>query len=91
MWLGGITRLEMMKECLGASNDAGKTFGNKINLCNTTNSESIDAEIAVEGTNVILTWWERNQTNNDSYENKHWRRIFGPLLKLTTNGTLSTR
>jgi hypothetical protein len=32
------------------------------NLSNTANSDSINAEIAAEGGNVIVSWWEKNQT-----------------------------
>lgn len=76
-----------------ASNDAGKTFENKINLSNTTNSESIDAEIAADGTKGIVTWWERNQTRNEPVMkiSTDGGKTFGPLLKLATNGSLSTR
>src|SRR5919109_4455448 len=42
-----------------ASNDGGATFGDKINLSNNTVTNSVDAEIAAEGANVIVTWWER--------------------------------
>jgi len=47
------------------SNDTGVTFSDKINLSNTTNADSVNAEIAASGNNVIITWWERNQTSND--------------------------
>jgi hypothetical protein len=48
-----------------ASADGGVTFGDKINLSNSTDSDSIDAELAAVGDNVvIITWWEwRNQTD----------------------------
>jgi hypothetical protein len=54
----------------------------------TSNSE--DAEIAAEGGNVIVTWWERNQTANEpvariSTDNGE---TFGPMLRLATNGTI---
>jgi hypothetical protein len=39
-----------------ASKDAGLTFGDKINLSNTTNAEPVDAEIAADGENVYVTW-----------------------------------
>ena len=48
-----------------ASTDGGKTFGSKMNLSNTPNSDSQDAEIAAAGNNVYVTWWERNQTMNE--------------------------
>jgi hypothetical protein len=72
-----------------ASTDGGKTFGDKINLSNSTvNSER--AEIGTSGKNVFVTWWEtmngkdvpmlRVSTDNG--------KTFGPLLNLSTNGTI---
>ena len=62
----------------------------KINLSNSTEAESQDAEIAAEGNNVIVTWWERNQTAEEpvariSTDNG---ATFGTLLKLAANGTI---
>jgi hypothetical protein len=73
-----------------ASTDGGATFGNKTNLSNTTTADSVDAEISAEAGNVVVTWWERNQTSdtpvmrvsNDNGE------TFGPVLNLAANGTL---
>ena len=48
-----------------ASTDGAKTFSDKLNLSNSTNSESQDAQIAAAGNNVYVTWWERNQTMNE--------------------------
>ena len=75
-----------------ASTDAGKTFGDKINLSNTTNSESQDVEIAADGAKVVVTGWERNQTSNEPVIiiSDDGGKTFGPLLKLATNGTIST-
>jgi hypothetical protein len=72
------------------SNDRGVTLSDKINLSNTTNADSVDAEIAANGNNVIITWWERNQTSNEpvvriSIDNG---TTFGPLLKLADNGSI---
>jgi hypothetical protein len=46
-----------------ASSDNGQTYGPKINLSNST-ERSVDAEIAAQGNNVYVTWWEevRNAT-----------------------------
>jgi hypothetical protein len=41
-----------------ASIDGGQIFDEKINLSNTTTTDSVDAEIAAEGGKVIVTWWE---------------------------------
>jgi hypothetical protein len=46
-----------------ASTDGGQIFGDKIDLSNSTNANSQDAEMAADGDNVIVTWWERNQTS----------------------------
>jgi hypothetical protein len=48
-----------------ASTDGGKSFGQKLNLSNTPNTESQDVEINASGNNVYVTWWERNQTSNE--------------------------
>ncbi len=48
-----------------ASTDGGKSFGQKMNLSNTPNTESQDVEINASGNNVYVTWWERNQTSNE--------------------------
>jgi hypothetical protein len=76
-----------------ASTDSGKTFGEKINLSNTSNVDSVDREIAASGSNVFVAWWERgNQTNNEavmkiSTDNG---KTFGPMLKLAANGTIGS-
>jgi hypothetical protein len=49
-------------------------------------------EIAAEGDNVIISWWERNATDDEpvvriSTDNG---QTFGPLLKLAANGTISS-
>jgi hypothetical protein len=73
-----------------ASNDGGETFSDKINLSNTTGAESLDAEIAAEGENVIVTWWERNQTVNEPVMriSTDAGETFGSMIMLATNGTI---
>jgi hypothetical protein len=74
-----------------ASTDGGKTFGDKINLSNTTNADSTKVEIDSDGNSVVVTWWETNQTDdtpvmkvsNDNGE------TFGPALKLAADGPIS--
>jgi hypothetical protein len=75
-----------------ASNDGGATFGNKTNLSNTDTVDSVDAEIAAEGPDVIVTWWERNQTSNTPVArvSTDGGQTFGPMLMLGTNGTISS-
>ena len=48
-----------------SSNDGGANFSDKINISNTTAADSINAEIAADGSNVIVTWWERNSTSEE--------------------------
>ena len=45
--------------------NGGQTFDNKINLRNTTNAESVDANIAGSENNVYVRQCERNATVND--------------------------
>ncbi len=73
-----------------ASTDGGSTFGDKINLSNTTESDSSNVEIDSEGDSVVVTWWETNQTSETpvmkvSNDNG---ATFGPLIRLAPNGTI---
>ncbi len=74
------------------SSDAGKTFSDVIDLSNSTNSDSQDAEIAADGVKVAITWWERNQTSNEPVMiiSDDGGKTFSPLLRPSTNGTIST-
>jgi hypothetical protein len=73
-----------------SSTDGGATFGDKINLSNTTNADSTRAEIAGEGDNVIVSWWETNQTSDTPVAriSTDAGQTFGPMLMLATNGTI---
>jgi hypothetical protein len=69
-----------------ASTDNGKTFSDKMNLSNSTNANSQDAQIAASGNNVYVSWWERNQTSNEpvlrvSNDNG---KTFGEKIMLST-------
>jgi hypothetical protein len=69
-----------------ASTDGGKTFSNKMNLSNTPKSDSQDVQIAASGSNVYVSWWERNQTMNEpvlkvSNDNGN---TFGELIMLSS-------
>ena len=48
-----------------ASTDGGKTFGDEINLSNSTNADSRDAQLVTSGDRVFVTWWERNATSSE--------------------------
>jgi hypothetical protein len=75
-----------------ASNDGGATFGDKINLSNTTDADSWRVEIAGEGDNVVVSWWETNQTSDIPVAriSNDAGQTFGPLLRLATNGTIGS-
>jgi hypothetical protein len=70
-----------------ASTDGGRTFGDKINLSNSTGADSQDVEITAEGENIVVTWWERNATNSEPVSRLSTDNgtTFGSLLKLESN------
>jgi hypothetical protein len=59
-------------------------------LSNTTNADSWKAEIAGEGDNVVVSWWETNQTSDTPVTriSTDAGQTFGPILMLATNGTI---
>ena len=73
-----------------ASNDGGETFGDKINLSNTTDADSWRVEIAGEGDTVVVSWWETNQTSDIAVASisTDAGETFGELIMLGTNGTI---
>jgi hypothetical protein len=81
-----------------ASNDGGQTFGDKINLSNSPDTQSRIAEIiAVGNNNVFVSWWELNENvylhTNESVLRVSTRcrtETFGPIINLGTNGTITT-
>ena len=75
-----------------ASTDGGKTFGDKVDLSNSTNSDSQDVKIDASGDRVFVTWWERNATSNQpvlriSNDNG---KTFGEIFNLSVNGTIGS-
>jgi hypothetical protein len=75
-----------------ASTDGGQTFGDRINLSNSSDADSWRVEIAAEGDNVIVSWWETNQTGIDTAVARistDGGETFGPVLMLGANGTIS--
>jgi hypothetical protein len=73
-----------------ASTDGGQTFGDKINLSNTTDFDSSNVEIDSDSDSVVVTWWETNQTSETpvmrvSNDNG---ATFGSILQLAPNGTI---
>ena len=54
-WGNGTGNFDIMFK---ASNDNGQTFGDKINLSNSTNGTSVEAAVAAAGNNVYVTYWD---------------------------------
>jgi hypothetical protein len=72
------------------STDAGKTFSDKIDLSNTSNSDSINVQIAEDEGKVAVSWWERNTTSNEpvmriSNDNG---KTFGDMIHLSAKGPI---
>jgi hypothetical protein len=77
-----------------ASNDSGQTISDKINLSNSSDSDSQNAEIAASDNNIYVSWWETS-TNPANKTSESVLRIsndngntFGPVLTLANNGTI---
>ena len=70
--------------------DGGQTFEDTINLSNSTTAFSERAQLAADGNNVYVTWWEEPgrepmfRSSNDNGE------TFGPLLSIAANGTIGS-
>jgi hypothetical protein len=75
-----------------ASTDGEATFSDRINLSDTTDSDSSRVEIAGEGDTVVVSWWETNQTSDVPVArmSTDGGETFGPMLMLGTNGTLTS-
>jgi hypothetical protein len=75
-----------------ASNDKGQTFGDKINLSNTTDADSTRVEIDSDTNSVVVTWWETNKTSDAPVMkvSNDFGKTFGPMLKLAGNGTIAS-
>ncbi len=76
---------------LSSSNDNGQTFGDTINLSNSTDKKSDRAMLEAEGDSVYVSWWEITtpgkqdpvlRVSNDNGQS------FGPILELGVNGTI---
>jgi Ni,Fe-hydrogenase I small subunit len=75
------------------SNDGGQTFGDKINLSNSTDTESQNAEIVAVGNNVFVSWWETSAETGSSESvlriSNDAGQTFGPMIMLGVNGAIS--
>ena len=77
-----------------ASNDEGATFGDRINLSNSTDTESQNAEIVAAGNNVYISWWETSPITGSSESvlrvSTDRGQTFAPVVMVGTNGTITT-
>jgi hypothetical protein len=75
-----------------ASTDGGETFGDRINLSNSSDADSWRVEIAGEGDTVVVSWWETNQTSDIPVAriSTDAGETFGPMIMLGTNGTIGS-
>ena len=74
-----------------ASIDGGQTYADKVNLSNSAGSNSTDFDVEATIDNVIVSWWETNQTSSEPVIVFSGDRgaTFGPILRLASNGTIS--
>jgi hypothetical protein len=73
-----------------ASTDKGQTFGEKINISDSSDAASTRVEIDSDADSVVVTWWETNQTDDIpvmrvSNDNG---KTFGETIFLATNGRI---
>lgn len=92
VWWNNETVTDNNEIFFRASTDGGQTFGDKINLSNTADTDSVDAEIDSDADCVVVTWWETNQTDDTpvmriSNDNG---AMFGPSSRSRGRGIGST-
>jgi hypothetical protein len=68
-----------------ASNDNGQSFGDKINISNSTNGTSVEAGVAASGDNVYVTYWDNKTGIGKAYlrASTDNGQTFGPDVTLT--------
>ena len=74
-----------------ASNDSGRTFGDKINLSNSPNANSIDPSISANGENIVsVSFHDSRNGSVDTYvtTSVDGGKTFGPLVKINGTGTI---
>ena len=73
------------------SEDWGQTFGDKINLSNSTNRTPVEADIATSGNNVYVTFADNKTGSADAYimTSNDNGKTFNPVIKLTDNSDSS--
>ncbi|KAA2281550.1 sialidase family protein [Candidatus Nitrosocosmicus agrestis] len=83
-WRNSTGNYEVMFK---ASEDGGQTFGDKINLSNSSNGTSVEADIAAVDDNVYVTFAENKTGTADAYimTSNDNGKTFNPAVKLTHN------
>ena len=81
-WGNGTGNFEVMFK---ASNDNGQTFGDKINLSNSTNGTSVEAGVAASGSNVYVIYGDNKTGVAMAYlrASTDNGQTFGPDVPLT--------
>ena len=91
VWGNNDTANNNLEVMFRASIDGGQTYADKVNLSNSTGSNSTDFDVEATIDNVIVSWWETNQTSAEPVIVFSGDRgaTFGPILRLASNGTIS--
>jgi hypothetical protein len=90
VWSNNDTANNNSEVMFRASIDGGQDYGDKVNLSNSSGSNSTDFDVEATIDNVIVSWWETNQTSAEPVIVFSGDRgaTFGPILKLSNNGTI---
>jgi hypothetical protein len=91
VWSNNDTANNNSEVMFRASIDGGQTYADKVNLSNSSGSNSTDFDVEATIDNVIVSWWETNQTSAEPVIVFSGDRgaTFGPVLRLASNGTIS--
>jgi hypothetical protein len=88
-WGNGTGNFEVLFK---ASNDGGQTFGDRINLSNSTNGTSAEADVAAAGNSVYVVYWDNKTEIAGAYlrASTDAGRTFAPEVKLTDPSYLNS-
>jgi peroxiredoxin len=74
-----------------SSTDGGSTFANKLDLMNSTNSNSKKYEVSTDDDNIVIGWWDRNASSNKSgYDESENNGVRLGIILLRYNETINT-
>jgi hypothetical protein len=91
VWSNNDTANNNSEVMFRASIDGRQAYGDKVNLSNSSGSNSTDFDVEAIIDNVIVSWWETNQTSAEPVIvfSSDSGATFGPILRLAFNGTIS--